>query len=131
VTFTCNYLFMCSGYYSYKGGHTPEFAGIDSSPARSCTRRQWPEDLDYAGKRVVVIGSGATAMTLVPAMADRRPRHDAAALAHLRGAGPTRTSIANVLRKVLPDKARTRSPARRTSPCSSSSTASRARSPRR
>ncbi len=53
--------------------------------ARSCTRRQWPEDLDYAGKRVVVIGSGATAMTLVPAMADdRRPRHHAAALADLR-----------------------------------------------
>ena len=70
VSLTCGYLFMCSGYYSYKGGYTPEFPGIDDFEGQVVHPQQWPEDLDYAGKKVVVIGSGATAMTLVPAMAD-------------------------------------------------------------
>ena len=85
VIYTCSFLFMCSGYYSYQGGYTPEFPGIDRFEGEIVHPQKWPEDLDYAGKRVVVIGSGATAMTLVPAMAgDGRPRHDAAALADLR-----------------------------------------------
>ncbi len=69
VRFTCNFLFMCAGYYAYSGGYTPDFAGADTFAGRIVHPQQWPEDLDYAGKRVVVIGSGATAVTLVPEMA--------------------------------------------------------------
>ena len=69
-TFTCGYLFMCSGYYSYKQGFTPEFAGVEKFRGKVVHPQQWPQDLDYKNKRVVVIGSGATAMTLVPAMAN-------------------------------------------------------------
>jgi len=66
---TCGYLFMCSGYYSYKQGFTPEFPGIDKFKGKVVHPQQWPENLDYKNKRVVVVGSGATAVTLVPAMA--------------------------------------------------------------
>ena len=69
MRFTCNFLFMCSGYYNYAAGYTPEFPGIEDFAGRIVHPQKWPEDLDYAGKRVVVIGSGATAVTLVPAMA--------------------------------------------------------------
>jgi cation diffusion facilitator CzcD-associated flavoprotein CzcO len=69
TTFTCNFLFLCGGYYSYAGGYTPDFAGMDQFGGRIVHPQSWPEDLDYAGKRVVVIGSGATAVTLVPEMA--------------------------------------------------------------
>jgi len=71
VRFTCNFLFMCSGYYDYAQGHTPEFPGSDRFAGRIVHPQKWPEDVDYAGKRVVVIGSGATAVTLVPAMAEK------------------------------------------------------------
>ncbi|MGH2832602.1 MAG: flavin-containing monooxygenase, partial [Solirubrobacteraceae bacterium] len=69
VTISASFLFMCSGYYRYDEGYTPEFAGVESFGGRVVHPQHWPEDLDYAGKRVVVIGSGATAVTLVPAMA--------------------------------------------------------------
>ena len=65
----CNFLFLCSGYYRYEAGYTPEFAGIGDYTGRVVHPQHWPEDLDCSGKRVVVIGSGATAMTLVPALA--------------------------------------------------------------
>jgi cation diffusion facilitator CzcD-associated flavoprotein CzcO len=68
-TFTCNFLFLCGGYYSYDGGYTPDFPGADSFKGRIVHPQNWPSDLDYAGKKVVVIGSGATAVTLVPEMA--------------------------------------------------------------
>jgi monooxygenase len=71
VRFTCHFLFMCSGYYKYEGGYTPEFQGTADFAGCIVHPQQWPEDIDYAGKRVVVIGSGATAVTLVPAMAKR------------------------------------------------------------
>jgi monooxygenase len=71
VTLTCNFLFMCSGYYNYAKGHSPDFAGTGDFSGRIVHPQFWPQDLDYAGKNVVVIGSGATAVTLVPAMADR------------------------------------------------------------
>src|SRR5689334_14929904 len=58
--FTCNMLFMCSGYYSYREGYTPEFAGIEDYRGKVIHPQKWPEDLDYKGKKVVVIGSGAT-----------------------------------------------------------------------
>jgi len=70
VRFTCNFLWMCQGYYRHAEGHTPEWEGMDDFEGEIVHPQTWPEDLDYKGKRVVVIGSGATAMTLVPAMAD-------------------------------------------------------------
>jgi cation diffusion facilitator CzcD-associated flavoprotein CzcO len=69
VSFTCNFLFMCSGYYKYEEGYTPEFSGTADFDGQIVHPQKWPGDLDYAGKRVVVIGSGATAVTLVPEMA--------------------------------------------------------------
>jgi monooxygenase len=69
VRFTCNFLFMCSGYYKYENGYLPEFKGYDSFKGTIVHPQKWPDNLDYAGKRVVVIGSGATAVTLVPQMA--------------------------------------------------------------
>jgi cation diffusion facilitator CzcD-associated flavoprotein CzcO len=70
VRFTCGFLFMCSGYYRYEEGYTPEFPGTERFTGRIVHPQFWPEDLDYSGQRVVVIGSGATAVTLAPAMAD-------------------------------------------------------------
>ncbi len=69
VTLTCNFLYMCTGYYQYESGYTPEWSGVDQFNGRIIHPQQWPTDLDYAGKRIVVIGSGATAVTLVPALA--------------------------------------------------------------
>src|ERR1700748_210720 len=66
VTFTCNFLFSCAGYYRYEAVYTPEFSGTADFEGAIVHPQKWPEDLDYAGKRVVVIGSGATAGTLVP-----------------------------------------------------------------
>jgi len=105
VTVTAAFVFMCSGYYSYAAGHTPEFAGRDAFAGRVVHPQDWPEDLDYADKRVVVIGSGATAITLVPAMAataghvtmlQRSPTWVASR--------PDHDPIANGLRRVLPAK---------------------------
>ncbi len=73
-TLTCRFLLMCTGYYRYDRGHTPEFPGADRFSGPVIHPQRWPEDLDYAGRQVVVIGSGATAVTLVPAMA-RTARH--------------------------------------------------------
>lgn len=67
--FTCSFLFMCSGYYDYAEGHRPVWPGEAAFKGRIVHPQFWPEDLDYSGKRVVVIGSGATAVTLVPEMA--------------------------------------------------------------
>ncbi len=104
-TFTCNFLMMCSGYYNYDKGYTPEFAGLEDYRGTLIHPQHWPEDLDYAGKKVVVIGSGATAMTLVPAMADK-----VAKVTMLQRSPtyvvsrPDQDKIANFLRKVLPEK---------------------------
>ncbi|MDO7841197.1 flavin-containing monooxygenase [Sphingomonas immobilis] len=68
-TITCGFLYTCSGYYDYARGHAPTFAGAEDFGGRIVHPQFWPGDLDYAGKRVVVIGSGATAVTLVPALA--------------------------------------------------------------
>ena len=105
VTMTCNYLFMCSGYYSYKSGYTPEFPGIESFGGRIVHPQQWPEDLEYAGKRVVVIGSGATAMTLIPAMAETAGHVTMLQRSPTYVVGrPDTDPVANRLRKVLPEK---------------------------
>ncbi|NDE52835.1 MAG: NAD(P)/FAD-dependent oxidoreductase, partial [Actinobacteria bacterium] len=103
--FECNYLFMCAGYYSYKAGYLPEFAGREKFRGTIVHPQEWPEDLDYANKRVVVIGSGATAVTIVPAMAE-----SAAHVTMLQRSPtymvsrPDRDALANFLRKILPDK---------------------------
>ncbi|MEU1209510.1 NAD(P)/FAD-dependent oxidoreductase [Nocardia sp. NPDC005825] len=69
-TITCDFLYLCSGYYRYDEGYVPEFAGLDEFRGQVVHPQHWPAALDFAGKRVVVIGSGATAVTLVPAMAE-------------------------------------------------------------
>jgi cation diffusion facilitator CzcD-associated flavoprotein CzcO len=106
VELTCSFLFCCSGYYRYDEGYTPTFQGIERYRGQVVHPQHWPEDLDYAGKRVIVIGSGATAVTLVPAMAEqaahvtmvqRSPTYMAAL--------PSRDRIADFLRKALPAKA--------------------------
>jgi cation diffusion facilitator CzcD-associated flavoprotein CzcO len=103
--FTCNFLFMCSGYYNYDAGYTPEFAGAEEFQGQIVHPQKWTEDIDYADKRVVVIGSGATAVTLVPAMAktaahvtmlQRSPSYIVAM--------PSKDPAANLLRRVLPSK---------------------------
>jgi monooxygenase len=71
VTFTCSFLYLCSGYYSYRGGHAVEFPGRDRFRGTVVHPQAWPEDLDHRDRKVVVIGSGATAVTLVPAMAEQ------------------------------------------------------------
>jgi cation diffusion facilitator CzcD-associated flavoprotein CzcO len=71
VTFTARFLFLGTGYYDYEAGYTPEFTGVEDFEGRVIHPQHWPLDLDYTGKRVIVIGSGATAVTLIPAMADK------------------------------------------------------------
>ncbi|WP_426164542.1 flavin-containing monooxygenase [Sandarakinorhabdus sp. DWP1-3-1] len=101
--FTCNFLYMCSGYYSYSKGHKPEWPGEADFAGQVIQPQFWPENLDYAGKRVVIIGSGATAVTLVPAMAQK-----AAHVTMLQRSPtymvsrPGSDGIANALRRILP-----------------------------
>lgn len=71
ATFSCSWLSVCSGYYRYDAGHQPVFPGQQRFGGLLVHPQQWPEDLDWAGKRIVVIGSGATAVTLVPSLAQR------------------------------------------------------------
>ena len=104
VTISCQFIFSCSGYYDYDQGYTPEFAGIDSFKGQVIHAQHWPEQMDYQGKRVVVIGSGATAVTLVPAMSQ-----DTASLVMLQrtptyiASVPKEQPLAETLRKWLPD----------------------------
>ena len=103
VRLSCNFLFMCSGYYRYDEGYTPAFAGTERFGGCIVHPQQWSDDIDVAGKRVVVIGSGATAVTLVPALAktaahvtmlQRSPTYVVAR--------PSQDGIANGLRRLLP-----------------------------
>jgi monooxygenase len=104
-SFTCAFLFMCSGYYRYDAGYTPDYPGRDSFKGVFVHPQHWPENLDYAGKKVVVIGSGATAVTLVPEMArtaghvtmlQRSPTYVVSR--------PAEDAIALKLRQLLPEK---------------------------
>lgn len=106
VRLTCSYLWVCSGYYRYDEGFTPEFPGAKDFKGETVHPQHWPADLDYSGKRVVVIGSGATAVTLVPAMADKAAhvtmlQRSPTYIASL----PAEDPIANGLRRFLPEKA--------------------------
>jgi len=106
VRFSCAFLFTCSGYYRYDQGYTPEFDGIESFGGTVIHPQHWPDDAEYAGKRVVVIGSGATAVTLVPALAREAARvtmlqRSPTYIVSMPGEDP----IAKLLRRVLPDRA--------------------------
>ncbi len=102
---SCGLLLMCAGYYSYTNPYWPEFEGQAEFEGVIFHPQHWPKDLDYKGKRVVVIGSGATAMTIIPSMAadvehitmlQRSPTYVVSR--------PDRDAIANFLRKILPEK---------------------------
>ena len=101
----CRFLLMCAGYYSYEQGHTPEFAGSDRFNGQIIHPQKWPENLNYDNKRIVVIGSGATAVTLLPELAknaehvvmlQRSPTY--------MFSRPDTDIVANILRKILPEK---------------------------
>ncbi|MGI9206293.1 MAG: flavin-containing monooxygenase [Woeseiaceae bacterium] len=103
--FKCNFLLMCAGYYDYKGGYEPQISGRADFQGDIVHPQEWPEDLGYGDKNIVVIGSGATAVTLIPELAkeakhvvmlQRSPTYMASM--------PDTDRIANFLRKVLPEK---------------------------
>lgn len=71
ATFTANFLYMCQGYYRHKEGYWPDWAGMDSYAGRLVHSEEWTDDIDYADKKVLVIGSGASAATIIPAMCDK------------------------------------------------------------
>jgi monooxygenase len=106
IRLTCGYLWVCSGYYRYDEGFTPEFDGSDRFQGEIVHPQHWPEGLDYADKQVVVIGSGATAVTLIPAMAEKAAhvtmlQRSPTYIASL----PAEDPLAGLLRRVLPDRA--------------------------
>ncbi len=105
VSIRCGFLLMCPGYYSFEHGYLPEFKGLENFRGEIIHPQHWPEDLDYGGKKVVVIGSGATAVTLIPEMAkeaehvvmlQRSPTYMASM--------PDTDWIAKLLQKLLPEK---------------------------
>ncbi|SDT91680.1 Predicted flavoprotein CzcO associated with the cation diffusion facilitator CzcD [Pseudomonas pohangensis] len=103
VQFSCNFLYMCSGYYDFNEGYTPEFPGREQFAGQFVHPQHWPEGLDYRGKRVVVIGSGATAMTLVPNLA--REAQEVVMLQRSPTyvvSRPAQDRLANRLRRYLP-----------------------------
>jgi cation diffusion facilitator CzcD-associated flavoprotein CzcO len=105
VHLTAGFLFACTGYYRYDEGYTPKLPGSERFAGRIVHPQRWPEDLDYAGKRVVIIGSGATAVTLAPAMAS-----DAAHVTMLQRSPsyfvslPGEDPVAERVRRVLPER---------------------------
>lgn len=102
-TITCRFLFMCSGYYNYDQGYTPEFEGLQDYEGQFVHPQQWTSDIDYKNKDVVVIGSGATAVTLVPELAK-----EAKSVTMLQRSpsymvsGPREDVIANFFKSILP-----------------------------
>jgi monooxygenase len=104
-TLTCGFLYLCSGFYRYDQGHTPTWPGREDFTGSVLHPQHWPTTLDLAGKNVVVVGSGATAVTLVPALAEQ-----AATVTMLQRSPsyvlpvPTADPIATLLRKVLPEQ---------------------------
>jgi monooxygenase len=105
VELTCGFLFSCTGYYRYDHGYQPDFAGMAEFSGTIVHPQAWPADLDYTGRKVVIIGSGATAVTLAPSLAttashvtmlQRSPTYIASL--------PAKDPIANGLRRVLPDR---------------------------
>jgi cation diffusion facilitator CzcD-associated flavoprotein CzcO len=104
--YTCRFLYLCSGYYDYEEGHAPTFPGSQDFRGRLIHPQHWPRDLDYRGRRIVVVGSGATAVTLVPALAQT-----AAHVTMLQRSPsyilpiPAEDHLARAIRKLLPERA--------------------------
>jgi cation diffusion facilitator CzcD-associated flavoprotein CzcO len=105
VTISCNFIFMCSGYYSYEKGYTPDFEGINEFNGKIMHPQKWDASIDYSDKEVIVIGSGATAVTIVPEIAkdakhvtmlQRSPTYVVSA--------PQQDPLAIFLQKYLPSK---------------------------
>ncbi len=100
---TCSFLMMCSGYYRYGRGHVPDFDGIDDFNGDILHPQHWPEGYDYSNKRIVIVGSGATAVTLLPAMADRAKHVTMLQRSPTYiGAVPSVDHVANLFRYMLP-----------------------------
>lgn len=105
-TLTCSFLFLCSGYYNYDEGYSPKFPGAEDFAGPIIHPQHWPEELDYQGKRIVVIGSGATSVTLVPALANSGAEH----VTMLQRSPtyivsqPEEDTIAERLNRLLPEK---------------------------
>jgi cation diffusion facilitator CzcD-associated flavoprotein CzcO len=106
VQLTCKFIYLCTGYYDYESGYTPEWKGVSRFRGTIVHPQKWPEDLDYTEKRIVVIGSGATAVTLVPALAER-----AAHVTMLQRSPsyivtrPAEDTLAKWFRRCLPERA--------------------------
>jgi monooxygenase len=103
VQLTCNFVFSCTGYYRYDRGYLPDFPGMGDFAGTLIHPQAWPEDLDYAGKRIVVVGSGATAITLIPSLAEQAEhvvmlQRSPTYIASL----PAKNPLPGLLRKVLP-----------------------------
>ena len=106
VIVRCSFLLMCAGYYNYEQGYLPEFKGYDKFEGEIVHPQHWPRELDYRGRKVVIIGSGATAVTLLPEMAkeaghvvmlQRSPTY--------MGSAPDTDWLARALLWLLPEKA--------------------------
>ncbi|MGA7329497.1 MAG: NAD(P)/FAD-dependent oxidoreductase [Rhodomicrobium sp.] len=106
LQYTCNFLYLCTGYYDFENGYSPSWPGMEKFGGRIIHPQHWPEDLDYTGRHIAVVGSGATAVTLVPALAEqaahvtmvqRSPTYIVAL--------PAKDRIANWLRRSLPESA--------------------------
>lgn len=104
VKLTCSFLLSCSGYYNYEAGYTPDFEGMSDFQGTTIHPQQWPEDFDAKGKKIIIIGSGATAVTLLPALAEsadnvtmlqRSPSYVASI--------PENDVVSDKMRKTLPD----------------------------
>ena len=105
VVLTCNFLFTGTGYYDYENGYTPEFASVDKFSGTIIHPQKWPKDLNYEDKKIVVIGSGATAATIVPVLS-KKAKH----VTMLQRSptyyfnAPDEDKFANALKKILPTK---------------------------
>ncbi len=104
-TFTCSFLSLCTGYYNYENGYTPTFKGSEDFKGQIIHPQKWTEDIDYSNKKIIVIGSGATAITLVPALAEK-----AAHVTMLQrsptyiASQPAIDKFGQILYKILPQK---------------------------
>jgi len=103
--YSCAFMYVCTGYYSYEGGYSPDFPGIEAFQGTLIHPQKWPHDFDYADKNIVIIGSGATAVTLLPALS-QKARHvtmlqrSPSYIASL----PATDALADILRKLLPSQ---------------------------
>ena len=106
VEMECKFLSVCTGYYNYKEAHRPTFKGEENFAGRIVQPQFWPEDLDYTGKKIAVVGSGATAVTIVPSMVEKGASHvtmvqrSPTYIMNL----PNRNELFVKLKKILPDK---------------------------